>query len=145
MSMTRANAHTYLSTQLASALTEVGADLVSPTSLDVVIDDALLMVGTAASDLATAEVADSKVFGYRRVLRYVGLQYVYDQALTRVDISIADPDVRKSRSQFTAALKDALEYARQQAEPFLMVDPTFQTGSIAYGPSVCTDEYSRWA
>jgi len=144
MSMTRVNAFTYLTVQLRGLLDEVGTGIAAPNqAIDLVIDDALLMIGVAASGLATAVVADSQVFGYRRVLRYAGLLFVYDQALNRVDIQIADPDVRKSRSQFVAQLEKAIAAAKSEAEPFIVATAEITAGAIAFGPAICVDEYSE--
>lgn len=131
--MTRDDAYTYLSTQLNTMLTEVGVDVIDPTSLDIVIDDALLMMGVTASSLATAVVADGDVPAYRKLLRYAGIRYVYDQALSRVDIEISDPNVSKKRSQMVAQLEKALASAKTAADPFIVGESAFQSGSITYG------------
>lgn len=131
--MTRDDAYTYLSTQLNTMLTEVGVDVIDPTSLDIVIDDALLMMGVTASSLTAAVVADGDVPAYRKLLRYAGIRYVYDQALNRVDVQISDPNVRKDRSQFVKSLEGALTRAKADADPFIVGESAFQSGSITYG------------
>lgn len=74
--MNRAAATTYLTTMYGAStspyLVMAGIALTDTGTLATVIDDALLALGTAYGDLATA--APSNVRGYRATLRYMALR-----------------------------------------------------------------------
>lgn len=148
--MNRLDAALYLQSQLGSLFTEVGIEFGDPAVLlSDVVDDALLMTGVSYADLAAAEVASVDVPGFRAVLRYVGLRYVYDNALNRVDTQISDPNVSKNWSQFVRQLENSVKSALAAAEPHIsgQGSEAFATGTIVFGdrtipPGVSVEQWA---
>lgn len=131
--MDRSAAADYLAGTLAQLLTDAGLDATDdPGALAEIIDDALLMVGTAYDDLATATVASSDALGFRKVLSYAGLLRLYDAILNRVDITLSTPSVSKSRSQFVRQMENRIRFARDAAEPFIADSGQWGTGTISF-------------
>ena len=131
--MSRENAADYLAGTLTQLLTDAGlAATDDPGALKEIIDDALLMVGTAYDDLATASVANADVLGFRKVLSYAGLLRVYDAILNRVDFNISSPGISKSRSQFVRQMENRIRFAREAAEPFIADSGQWGTGTISF-------------
>lgn len=134
MAMTRADSADYLAGTLAQLLTDAGLDdSDDPGGLKEIIDDALLMVGTAYDDLATATVASADVLGYRAVLRYAGLLRTYDAILNRVDIQASTPSVSKNRSQFVRQMENRIRLAKEAAEPFITDSGAWGSGTFTLG------------
>jgi len=142
--MNRDAAYTYLVSQFSSAFADAGVDYNDPLVLDPVIDDALLMIGVAASDLPTYVVDDADVYGYRKVLRYAGLESIYYAIMHRTDVTISDPNVSKRRSQAVDNILKALDRARAEADIYLVGESIFQTGSITFGPVTCPEGIGVW-
>jgi hypothetical protein len=128
--MNRSQATTWLQREIGPLLTEVG---IEPAVLDHAVDDALLLSGVAYGDLGSATVADADTFGFQVILRYTGLRWVYSRSLAKVDVSVSDPNVSKSRSQFVAHLKDALADARDAAAEYIAEGGAFSVGAIVFG------------
>lgn len=127
MGMTRADARTYLAATLAEPLADAGLGTTDTAgALKEVIDSALLMIGTAYADLATAEIT-SDILGYRAVLDYAGLKRCYDAILARVDIQLDGPQMSKNRSQAVRQMENRIKIARDAAGPYL------STGDFAVG------------
>lgn len=118
--MTRAQSASYIAGTMAELLTDAGLGNEDvPGELGEVIDDALLMTGTAYDDLATAEVTDD-IGGYRKVLRLCGLMRVREAIAHRVDLSMDGPSMSKSRSQAVKALDKLVEDAKAAATPYIV-------------------------
>lgn len=132
MTMNRADSASYLAGTLAQWLTDAGlAATDSAGALKEVIDDALLMTGTAYADLATATVADADVFGYRKVLRYTGLLRIQDAIGSRVDLQLDGPQMSKSRSQAVRQIDKIVGDAEKQAAPFIVSTGQWSEGTIS--------------
>lgn len=132
MGMTRAAAAQYLAGTLAELLTDAGLGNDDASGeLGEVIDDALLMVGTAYSGLATATVADADVLGFRRVLTYAALLRI-DQA--RGDRASSFSEGGTSASWSRDGWSKRLEAAATAAKPFI-------TGSGEWGSGTLTLDF----
>lgn len=122
MAMTRDDAIEYVADVLGPLLTEAGISADS-AGLGSVLDDALLLVGTAYGDLATAEIDDSDVIGFRAVLRYSALLKAQDALLNRVNtsVSLGTPSVSKSTqsAQIVQSLAARIDKAKAEAAPYL--------------------------
>lgn len=132
--MDRSSSADYLAGTLAQLLTDAGLDATDdPGGLKEIIDDALLMTGTAYDELATATVASADVLGYRAVLRFAGLLRIRDAIAHRVDITLDGPQMSKRRSQATTALDKMIEQAKAAADPFITDSGSWGTGTFVLG------------
>lgn len=102
----------------------------SPGNMKEPVDDTLRALGVSYADLATGEVASSDVDKAIVLAEYFGLKAVYKSAIESVDISVAAPQVSKSKSQFVLNVKDALTQARADASPWIPGDVKWLSGSI---------------
>jgi hypothetical protein len=126
-------------------LTAVGVDLTVPaTALSSVIDDALLAFGVAYADLASAEVADADVLGFQAVLRLTGLRFAHDEAISKVDVTISDPNVSKKWSQLRAGIEASILLAEKEAAPYIAAMPDFETGAITFGDRLYPPGIEPW-
>jgi hypothetical protein len=122
MSMSRADAVTFLAGIYAQQLTESGITATDDAAnLGPVIDEALLTLGTSYDDLATAAVESADVPGYRVLLRYFGLSRIYEAVMHRVNISGGNPSASKSAGDYPKELRAALEILKVQAAQYGLV------------------------
>lgn len=120
----------YLAGSLANWFTETGiAATDDPGSLAEIIDDALLAIGTAYDDLATATVTDD-IAGYRKVLRYMGLLKI-QSAYIRADVSLSTPGVSKRYGSVSDGLAKAIAAAKTEADPFISTTGDWGFGAIS--------------
>jgi hypothetical protein len=134
--MTRVDAAAYLAGQFSQLLTEAGiGDDDESGELREPIDDAMLAMGVAFSDLTDDTYELSNPFGFRAVLRLKALERIYDAVANRVDISLDGPTMSKARSQFLKHLKDRIDAARIAATPYMTaeVETFWSTGHITLG------------
>ncbi len=144
--MDRSAAYTYLTRQFKTLFSDAGIDYNDPQALDQLVDDALLMTGVPAGDLATAIVPDADVLGFRDVLRYTALRSAYDAVVNRVDVQMSDPNVTKNRSQFVKQLEEAVKRALAAATPYMVeATPGFTTGAIVFGDDLIGSTAREWA
>ena len=122
--MSRLDAVAYVTGLMTTTLAKAGIDP-ADAGLDSVVDDTLLLMGVAYTDLPTTVVADAQVVAYRAVLAYVALEKVYDAVLTFVDYtkSLGTPGVSKGErlSQMVAQVAARLVTARDKAAAFVTV------------------------
>lgn len=128
MPVTRAAAITFLGGALSQQLVESGLTATDDdANMKPVIDDALLSIGAAYADLATATAADADAYGYRVLLRYYGLTRILDAVLNRVDVTMSDPQISKRRSQMVDALQQRIaSLAGEAANYGAVTGPTWQ-------------------
>lgn len=123
MAWSRANAATWVANTLGALLADAGIGTADDAgALGDPIDEALLLIGTPPADLTTATVPDAERYGFQRVLRWRVLVRVRDAVANRVDISMADPSISKSRNQIVANLNGLVDAAAADAEPYLSGD-----------------------
>lgn len=129
MSVSRQAALSFLGGIYAQQIAEAGLVVVDDAAnFGPAIDEALLTLGTAYDDLATAEVESSDVVGYRALLRYFGLSRILDAVLERVNVRLGDPNVSKDRRQYVENLQKRLETLAAQAANYgLTSGPTWQS------------------
>lgn len=120
MSMSRADATSYLAGTLAQLLSDAGLGSTDTAgALKEPIDDALLATGTDYADLASATVANADVVGFRLVLDYTGVLRCYRAIAHRVDVQLDGPQMSKTRSQAVRQLEKLVDDARKAAEPHM--------------------------
>jgi hypothetical protein len=102
----------------------------TPGNLKEPVDDTLRALGVAYADLATGEVADSDIDKAIILAEYYGLKTVYKSAIQNVDISVAAPQVSKSKSQFVANITAALALAKAEAAAWIPGEATWSAGTI---------------
>lgn len=132
MSMSRADAASYLAASLAELLTDAGLDNLDESGdLAEPIDDALLLTGTAYGDLATATVADADALGFRKVLRWTALARIREAVAHRVDVTLDGPNMSKRRSQIVGHLDRLTADAKAAADPYVTVTADGGAWSLA--------------
>ena len=132
--MTRDDAITYVADRLGTLLTDAGIAL-NRDGLASIVDDALLLTGTAYADLETATVADVAVVGFRVVLNFVAIRAAYDAVINRVDVRLGTPSVEKTRSQMVRQLEQRYRFALDEVQPYLVEvgSGPFSTGAVVLG------------
>lgn len=107
--MDRAAALTYLNEQwpgLQAALGVLATDAAG--GWKAAIDGALRALGTATADLVTATVAVADEAKFVALLDYFGARRLVAEAVTKVDVSVADVGLSKRYSQMREGLESLL-------------------------------------
>ncbi len=117
MSVTRANATTYLENRFSELRTAAGMLATdSATGWGPPIDDAFRALGKTEDQLATATATDAQRDDFLALLRYCGLARLRQALAVKVDVSVGDPDTSVKRSQMVAVVAAMLKEAKAEVE-----------------------------
>lgn len=128
--MNRSQAVAYLDAVLGPTRDLAG---VAAGDWDVAIDGALLAMGLDPN--ATPEVVPTNALGYRVVLRWSALTYLYDR-LDGLNVNISEPGIGVTWGDALAKLEKQIAAAAEAARPYVVAGELTLDAGAAYGQRI---------